>query len=262
MSSAEAEYVALSASCAQVMWMRTQLQDYGFNYKTIYVVLRLSVAIAISCNTSVPISRHNAHPYSVSFQKGQIEKWIGLSILVRKLGMRCLTPADLEVLYMRLLDIIIKITSSRKRIGSQVLSDPRQFIVISCQKHPLPDSIVFTIDDGNLLKPASNKLLVGHSSKGQASSSSYTNDLMFSFFADLSSGPQLDDEDLEQIDQDNLEEMDIKWQVAMLSMRGIGVGTNTEGDYSYQVETSDALVVQDNALIVQDGLGYDWSYIA
>nr|GEY49230.1 retrovirus-related Pol polyprotein from transposon TNT 1-94 [Tanacetum cinerariifolium] len=33
MSSAEAEYVALSASCAQVMWMRTQLQDYGFNYK-------------------------------------------------------------------------------------------------------------------------------------------------------------------------------------------------------------------------------------
>ncbi|GJX96419.1 retrovirus-related pol polyprotein from transposon TNT 1-94 [Tanacetum coccineum] len=28
----EAEYVALSASCAQVMWMRTQLQDYGFNY--------------------------------------------------------------------------------------------------------------------------------------------------------------------------------------------------------------------------------------
>nr|GEV77600.1 RNA-directed DNA polymerase, eukaryota [Tanacetum cinerariifolium] len=32
MSSAEAEYLALSASCAQVMWMRTQLQDYGFNY--------------------------------------------------------------------------------------------------------------------------------------------------------------------------------------------------------------------------------------
>ncbi|GJW18145.1 putative ribonuclease H-like domain-containing protein [Tanacetum coccineum] len=28
------------------------------------------------------------------------------------------------------------------------------------------------------------------------------------------------------------------------------------------METSDALVVQDNALIVQDGLGYDWSYIA
>ncbi|GKC74599.1 retrovirus-related pol polyprotein from transposon TNT 1-94 [Tanacetum coccineum] len=32
MSSTQAEYVALSASCAQVMWMRTQLKDYGFNY--------------------------------------------------------------------------------------------------------------------------------------------------------------------------------------------------------------------------------------
>nr|GFB33195.1 uncharacterized mitochondrial protein AtMg00810-like [Tanacetum cinerariifolium] len=35
MSSAEAEYVALSTSCTQVMWMRTKLQDYGFNYNKI-----------------------------------------------------------------------------------------------------------------------------------------------------------------------------------------------------------------------------------
>nr|GEZ50447.1 hypothetical protein [Tanacetum cinerariifolium] len=35
MSSAEAEHVALSASYAQVMWMRTQLQDYGLNYNKI-----------------------------------------------------------------------------------------------------------------------------------------------------------------------------------------------------------------------------------
>ncbi|GJU04857.1 hypothetical protein Tco_1121287, partial [Tanacetum coccineum] len=47
---------------------------------------------------------------------------------------------------------------------------------------------------------------------------------------------------------------------------------NINGDAGYRsrdntrrnvlVETSDALVVQDNALIMQDGLGYDWSYIA
>nr|GEX65750.1 hypothetical protein [Tanacetum cinerariifolium] len=35
MSSTEAEYVALSGSSAQVMWMRTQLQDYGLNYNNI-----------------------------------------------------------------------------------------------------------------------------------------------------------------------------------------------------------------------------------
>ncbi|GKB86113.1 ribonuclease H-like domain-containing protein [Tanacetum coccineum] len=37
--------------------------------------------------------------------------------------------------------------------------------------------------------------------------------------ANGSNSPQLDDEDLEQIDYDYLEEMDLKWQVAMLSMR-------------------------------------------
>ncbi|GJR17344.1 hypothetical protein Tco_0965871 [Tanacetum coccineum] len=42
MSSAEAEYVALSASCTQVMWMRTQLQDYGFNYNKIPLSYALS----------------------------------------------------------------------------------------------------------------------------------------------------------------------------------------------------------------------------
>ncbi|GJS75081.1 retrovirus-related pol polyprotein from transposon TNT 1-94 [Tanacetum coccineum] len=31
-STAEAEYVMLSTSCAQVMWMRTQLKDYSFDY--------------------------------------------------------------------------------------------------------------------------------------------------------------------------------------------------------------------------------------
>nr|GFA53465.1 uncharacterized mitochondrial protein AtMg00810-like [Tanacetum cinerariifolium] len=50
MSSEEIEYVALSASCAQVMWMRTQLKDYGFNYNKIPFYCDSQSAIAISCN--------------------------------------------------------------------------------------------------------------------------------------------------------------------------------------------------------------------
>ncbi|GJU19045.1 ribonuclease H-like domain-containing protein [Tanacetum coccineum] len=57
------------------------------------------------------------------------------------------------------------------------------------------------------------------SSEGQASSSTYADDVMFSFFANQSNSPQLNNEDLEQIDTDDLEEMDLKWQVAMLTMR-------------------------------------------
>ncbi|GKB71582.1 hypothetical protein Tco_0932994 [Tanacetum coccineum] len=56
-------------------------------------------------------------------------------------------------------------------------------------------------------------------SQGQASSSSYADNVMFSFFISQSNSQQLDNEDLEQIDTDDLEEMDLKWQVAMLTMR-------------------------------------------
>nr|GEU62393.1 uncharacterized mitochondrial protein AtMg00810-like [Tanacetum cinerariifolium] len=49
-SSAEAEYVALSASCAQVMWMRIQLKDYGLNYNKIPLYCDSQSAIEISCN--------------------------------------------------------------------------------------------------------------------------------------------------------------------------------------------------------------------
>nr|GEU77627.1 hypothetical protein [Tanacetum cinerariifolium] len=56
MSSAEAENVVLSASCAQVMWMRTQLQDNGFNYNKILLYCDSQSAITISCNprTALP----------------------------------------------------------------------------------------------------------------------------------------------------------------------------------------------------------------
>nr|GFC91495.1 hypothetical protein [Tanacetum cinerariifolium] len=48
---------------------------------------------------------------------------------------------------------------------------------------------------------------------------SLSNDVIYSFFASQSSSPQLDNEDLKQIDADDLEEMDLKWQMAMLTMR-------------------------------------------
>nr|GFA27606.1 copia protein [Tanacetum cinerariifolium] len=120
MSSAEAEYVALSTSYAQVMWMRTQLQDYGLHYNKIPLYCDSQSAIAISCN---PV-RHSRtkHIYTqYHFIKEQVENGITelyfvrteyqlantftkalpedrFKYLVRRIGMRCLTPAGLEVL--------------------------------------------------------------------------------------------------------------------------------------------------------------------
>nr|GEU51574.1 putative ribonuclease H-like domain-containing protein [Tanacetum cinerariifolium] len=48
---------------------------------------------------------------------------------------------------------------------------------------------------------------------------SLSNDVIYSFFASQSSSPQLDNKDLKQIDADDLVEMDLKWQMAMLTMR-------------------------------------------
>nr|GFC80511.1 hypothetical protein [Tanacetum cinerariifolium] len=48
---------------------------------------------------------------------------------------------------------------------------------------------------------------------------SLSNAVIYSFFASQSSSPQLDNEDLKQIDADDLEEMDLKWKMAMLTMR-------------------------------------------
>nr|GFB06183.1 hypothetical protein [Tanacetum cinerariifolium] len=48
---------------------------------------------------------------------------------------------------------------------------------------------------------------------------SLSNAVIYSSFASQSSSPQLDNEDLKQIDADDLEEMDLKWHMAMLTMR-------------------------------------------
>ncbi|GJS22912.1 retrovirus-related pol polyprotein from transposon TNT 1-94 [Tanacetum coccineum] len=49
-STVKDEYMSLSACCAQVIWMRTQLLDYGFKYNRIPMYCDSKSAIAISCN--------------------------------------------------------------------------------------------------------------------------------------------------------------------------------------------------------------------
>ncbi|GJU41823.1 ribonuclease H-like domain-containing protein [Tanacetum coccineum] len=46
-----------------------------------------------------------------------------------------------------------------------------------------------------------------------------SNAMIYSFFASQPSIPQLDNEYLQQIDPDDLEEMDLRWNIAMLTMR-------------------------------------------
>nr|GEY73032.1 hypothetical protein [Tanacetum cinerariifolium] len=94
MSSAEAEYVALSASCAQVMWMGTQLKDYGFNYKKIPLYCDSQSAITISCNPVQHSCTKTEYQLVYMFTKALPKD--RFHYLVRRIGMRCLTSAELK----------------------------------------------------------------------------------------------------------------------------------------------------------------------
>ncbi|GJS48254.1 hypothetical protein Tco_0598375 [Tanacetum coccineum] len=75
--------------------------------------------------------------------------------------------------------------------------------------------------------------------------------------------PQLDNEDLQQIHPDDLEEMDLRWQMAMLTMRARRFLKNTGRKLTVNGEHKKGCSSGDNyfnALISCDGLGdYDWS---
>nr|GEV45092.1 hypothetical protein [Tanacetum cinerariifolium] len=73
MSTAKAEYVSLSAWCAQVLWTRTQLTDYGFHFNKIPIYCDSKSAIAISCNP-VQHSRTKHIVVRYHFIKEQVEK--------------------------------------------------------------------------------------------------------------------------------------------------------------------------------------------
>ena len=118
LSSTEAEYVAMSACCAQVIYMRSQLMDYGYTFNRIPMYCDSKSSIAISCNTVLHSkSKHISLRYHFikdHVEKGKIELYfVGTEYqladlftkalppsrfaeLVHKIGMRYLTLKDLQ----------------------------------------------------------------------------------------------------------------------------------------------------------------------
>ena len=65
----------------------------------------------------------------------------------------------------------------------------------------------------------SSKTYITSAPKTQSESSNVMEEVIFSFVAESDPQQHLCYDDLEQIDELDMEEMDIKWQMAMLSMR-------------------------------------------
>ncbi|GKG34995.1 copia protein, partial [Tanacetum coccineum] len=70
--STEAEYIALSGCCAQILWMRLQLTDYGFQFNKIPLYCDNKSAIALFCN-NVQHSRAKHIDVRYHFIKEQVE---------------------------------------------------------------------------------------------------------------------------------------------------------------------------------------------
>ncbi|GKA45298.1 ribonuclease H-like domain-containing protein [Tanacetum coccineum] len=85
-----------------------------------------------------------------------------------------------------------------------------------------PDLDTLSMDDLlNNLKIYETKVKGSNQAYGSksANTDSMSDDVIYSFFVNQSNSPQLNDEDLQQIDVDDLEEIDLKWKMAMLTMR-------------------------------------------
>ncbi|GJX72981.1 retrovirus-related pol polyprotein from transposon TNT 1-94 [Tanacetum coccineum] len=119
-SSTEAEYIAMSGCCAQILWMRSQLTDYGLGFNKIPMYCDNKSAIALSCN-NVQHSRSKHIDIRFHFIKEHVEYGVielyfvnteyqlgdiftkaltreRIKFLINKLGMRSFTPETLKLL--------------------------------------------------------------------------------------------------------------------------------------------------------------------
>ncbi|GJU40799.1 retrovirus-related pol polyprotein from transposon TNT 1-94 [Tanacetum coccineum] len=117
-STIEAEYISLSGCCAQILWMRSQLTDYGFDYNKIPLYRDSQSAITLSCNT-MQHSRTKHIAVRYHFIKEHVENEIvelyfvktayqladiftkalareRFKFLVKRLGMQSITPEELK----------------------------------------------------------------------------------------------------------------------------------------------------------------------
>ncbi|GKB12272.1 hypothetical protein Tco_0846195 [Tanacetum coccineum] len=117
-SSTEAEFIALSGCCAQILWIRSQLTDYGFTFNKIPLYFDNKSSIALCCN-NVQHSRAKHIDVRNHFIKEQVENRIvelyfvrteyqladiftkplpreRFNFLIKKLGMRSMSPKTLK----------------------------------------------------------------------------------------------------------------------------------------------------------------------
>nr|GEV47185.1 ribonuclease H-like domain-containing protein [Tanacetum cinerariifolium] len=102
----------------------------------------------------------------------------------------------------------------------------------------------------------------------QVSTANLSDAIVYAFLSNQSNGSQLIHEDLEQIHEDDNEEICMKWQLVLLSMRAKREckQPRNQDSRSWNQESSRRTVnveeIPPKAMVSIDGVGFDWSYMA
>ncbi|GKC28556.1 hypothetical protein Tco_1035850 [Tanacetum coccineum] len=106
------------------------------------------------------------------------------------------------------------------------------------------------------VSPASTQVSIAST---QVSTANLSDATVYAFLANQPNGSQLVHEDLEQIYEDNLEEMDLKWQLALLSMKTIRGARNQDTKNRNQDNSRRTVNMEDTsfkATMAIDGAGF------
>ncbi|GKC88689.1 hypothetical protein Tco_1149338 [Tanacetum coccineum] len=102
----------------------------------------------------------------------------------------------------------------------------------------------------------------------EVSTASFSDNAVYAFMVENPNGSNLLHQDLEQIHEDDLEAMDLKWQLSLLSMRANrnvraqrnkGGSVQKSGNTRKQGNNEDT---SSNVMLAINGVGFDWSDIA
>ncbi|GJT63864.1 ribonuclease H-like domain-containing protein [Tanacetum coccineum] len=154
------------------------------------------------------ILKQNYENFAASSQEGLDKVYDSLPSTWNNIALIMRNKSDLDTLSMDDLYNNLKVYESEIKGQSSSSSNSQNVAFVSSDNSSSTNE---TVNTAHSVSAAS--------SKDQASTTSYADDVMFSFFPNQSNVLQLDNEDLEQIDADDLEAMDLKWQVAMITMR-------------------------------------------
>ncbi|GKB49883.1 hypothetical protein Tco_0900636, partial [Tanacetum coccineum] len=153
---------------------------------------------------------------------------------------------------------------------------------VTSRSNSNPQNVAFVSTPSSTNDVNTSNVLVNNASSSLSTASSTDNTArlsdatIYAFLANKPNGSQVIHEDLEQIHEDDLEEMDLKWQLALLSMKarkfytrtrkkiiinGSDIAENRSRNQDSSRRTVNVEEFSSKAMLAIDGARVNWSYM-